>query len=129
MILEATFVIDFLKGRNDAVSKMESLVKENILVSIAAPTVFELFAGYEQHGKGEREKQKISLFLKTINLFPLDGESAKIGGIIDGALIKKGLQIDAEDSMIAGIAMAKNESVLTRDSHFDRIEGLKVEKY
>ena len=129
MILETTFVIDFLKGRDNAVSKMESLIKEDTLLSIATPTIFELFAGYEQHGKGEQEKQKMSSFLKTVTLFSLDEESARIGGVIDGALIKKGLQIGTEDSMIAGIAMVKNESVLTRDQHFDRIEGLKVEKY
>ena len=129
MILETTFVIDFLKGRADAVSKMESLIKEGALLSITTPTVFELFAGYAQYGKGEEEKQKMISFLKSVTLFPLDEEGAREGGIIDGTLIKKGLEIDTEDSMIAGIAKTNNETLLTRDQHFDRIEGLKVEKY
>jgi predicted nucleic acid-binding protein len=44
-------------------------------------------------------------------------------------LTKKGQRIDPEDTMIAGIAITNNKILVTRDKHFDRINGLKIEKY
>ena len=66
---------------------------------------------------------KTSLFIAIVLLA---GGSA---GIIHGDLIKKGWVIEPVDCMIAGIAKVYNKPVLTRDEHFSRIEGLKVEKY
>ena len=129
MILETTFVIDFLKGRKDATTKMEDLLNQNIPAELAAPTVFELYGGLIQFGKGEIEQQKMISFLNGITVYPLDDESAKIAGIIDGKLMKSGLEINTEDCMIAGIAIANNKKLLTRDPHFKRIEELKVENY
>ena len=87
MILETTFVIDFLKGKEDATTKMEYLMNQNISVELAAPTVFELYGGLTQFGKGEKEHQKMNSFLEGITTYPLDDKSAKIAGIIDGKLM------------------------------------------
>lgn len=129
MILETSFVIDFLQGDEDAVSKMQSLVDQNIPYEITSPTVFELWGGLQNLGAPEKEQQKILTLMQGIAVFPLDEESAKIAGTIDGQLAKKGLTINTEDSMIAGIAIKNNKKVLTRDQHFDRIDGLKIEEY
>lgn len=129
MILETSFVIDFLQGDDDAVSKMQSLVDQNIPYEITSPTIFELWGGLQNLGAPEKEQQKILSLMQGIAVFPLDEESAKIAGTIDGQLAKKGLTINTEDSMIAGIAIKNNKKVLTRDQHFDRIEGLNVEVY
>lgn len=129
MILETTFVIDFLKGRENAKTKMKSCIDKNIPVEITAPTVFELYGGLARFRKGENEHQKMISFLKGFPVYPLDEESARIAGIIDGKLARDGLEIDTEDSMIAGIAITHNKKVLTRDAHFSRIEELKVENY
>ena len=129
MILETSFVVDFLKGDEDAVSKMQSLIDEDVPYEITTPTIFELWGGLVNLEKPEKEQQRITSLLGGIVIFPLDEESAKIAGNVDGQLVKRGLKIDTEDSMIAGIAIKNNKKVLTRDKHFDRIEGLKVEEY
>mgnify|MGYP001582047527 FL=1 len=129
MILETSFVVDFLKGDEYAVSKMQSLIDKGIPYEITTPTIFELWGGLVNLEKSEKEQQRIISLLEGIVIFPLDEESAKIAGNVDGQLVKRGLKIDTEDSMIAGIAINNNKKVLTRDKHFDRIEGLKVESY
>ena len=129
MILETSFVIDLLQGDKDAASKMQSIIDENISYEIASPTIFELWGGLINLEKPEKERQRIISLIKGIIVYPLDEESAKIAGTIDGQLAKKGLTINTEDSMIAGIAITNNRKVLTRDDHFNRIEELKVENY
>ena len=129
MILETSFVVDFLQGDEDAISKMHSLIDQNIPYEITSPTIFELWGGLVNLEKPEKERQRITSLMEGIIIYPLDEESAKIAGNIDGQLVKKGLQINTEDSMTAGIAITNNKKILTRDEHFNRIEGLKIERY
>ena len=129
MILETTFVLDFLKGKEKAFAKMQSLVDSGESLEITTPTIFEIWGGFVQLGKGEKGREKIISFTEGMTVYSLDEESAKVAGIIDGKLVKDGFEINTEDSMIAGIAITNNKKILTSDNHFDRIEGLKVERY
>lgn len=129
MILDTTFIIDLLKNQNTAISKMKYLTDESVAYAITTPTIFELLSGLISLEKSETEKQKTISLIKEQIIYPLDEESAKIAGHIDGELIKKGLKTDPVDVMIAGIAIKNNKKVLTRDPHFNRIGGLKVEGY
>ena len=129
MILETSFVIDFLNGKKDAVAKISSLVDQNVDCIVTTPTIFEVWSGIVSLKKGENEKIKTKLLLNNQIICGLDTESAEIAGKIHGELVLKGKTIDPADCMIAGIAIKNNLPVLTIDGHFDRIEGLKVEKY
>lgn len=129
MILDTNFVVDILNGKEFAVSKLKSFNKENRSYAIAAPTIFELWSGIISIKKSENDKQKMAALLREQIIYTLDDESAEAAGIIHGKLIKNGLAIEPVDCMIAGIAKVHNRQVLTRDEHFSRIEGLKVEKY
>ena len=129
MILDTKFVIDIINGKGDAISKLNSFAKDGINYSTTTVTIFELWSGLVILNKNESHKNKILLFLKDQIIKNLDSESAQFAGKIYGHLIKKGLEIDAEDCMIAGIAIKNNEKLATNDNNFDRIEGLRIEKY
>lgn len=129
MILETSFVIDFLNGKKDAVEKISYLVGENVDCAITSPTIFEIWSGIVSLKKGENEKNKTKLLLNNQIIYGLDAESAEIAGKIHGELVLKGQKIDPTDCMIAGIAIKNNLPVLTRDGHFERVDGLKIEKY
>ncbi|MBI1935858.1 PIN domain-containing protein [Candidatus Woesearchaeota archaeon] len=129
MILDTSFVIDLIKGRPNAVSKLKELEKENVPYSITSPTVYELWSGLVSLEKSEKEKQKTTSLISEQIIYFLDDKSAEEAGKIDGKLIKIGKMIEPEDCMIAGIAVTNNQKLLTKDPHFKRIEGLKVELY
>lgn len=128
MILDTTFLIDVLKGVPTAAKKAEQLDKINMPALTTSVTVFELWQGV--HDASKKEKERVLELLKGYGLYPLDFESAQYAGEIFDTLCRHGLEIDTEDCMIAGIARAHNEPVLTRNvAHFSRISGLRVEKY
>lgn len=129
MILDTTFVIDLIKGDHIAVSKLKQLEKNKIPYAITTPTIYELWSGLISLDKSDKEKQKTVSLIREQIIYTLDESGAEEAGKIDGELIKGGLMIDPEDCMIAGIAIAHNKKILTRDEHFKRIEGLKVEGY
>ena len=129
MILETSFIIDFLRNEPNAVSKIQKLRQENIPIQITTPSIFELWSGASSLEKSERQKNNLAMFIQEQLIIPLDAESAEKAGRIGGTLVKKGLQIQAEDCMIAGIAIKNNIPLLTKDGDFKRIEELKIEEY
>ena len=129
MILETTFIIDILKGRKDAIDKLNLMVEDNEPIEITSPSIFELWTGAVALQRGDYEKERIRKIIDGQKIYSLDKSSAEIAGKINGELIKKGMQIDPEDCMIAGISIINDKTLLTRDNHFERIEGLKIEKY
>ncbi len=130
MILDTSFMIDLLRGKKSAVSKIKELEANSIATGITTPSIFELFVGISVTRRPVAEKNKIMDILKSWGIFALDADSAGIAGKIHGELIKNGEIIDPEDSMIAGIAIHNNEPLLTKNvKHFQRIPGLKIEEY
>ena len=129
MILETSFLIDLFRNNKEAVLKMNNLIESDEVVGIATPTIFELWSGVTALDRAENEKNKIISLISKLVIYTLDKNSAEVAGKINGELIKKGLKIEPQDIMIAGIALTNHKKVLTRDEHFSRIEGLKVESY
>src|SRR3989344_1102866 len=124
MILDTTFIIDFLRGNNDAAEKMNALESDAEPVSTTSISVFEVTQGI----KGAREEKNADIFFSSIHAIPLAKKSALAGGKVRRKLMAQGITIDAEDAMIAGIAITRNETILTRNvKHFSAISGLKTE--
>lgn len=127
--LDTSFIIDLLKGKRDVLPILEELEQTEKIISIAAPSVMELWTGIALSKNSEEEKRKVEELLKSFNILPLEEESAKGAGEIEADLIKRGMPIESEDIMIAAIAKVNGEKVVTADEHFSRIAGLKVYKY
>lgn len=128
MIIDTTFVIDLLRNNPQAIKKAYEIEENNLPILLTTITIFELWQGIETNSKEKEEK--IKNFLERVSILTLDLEGAKIAGTIYKELEIKGQRIDAEDSMIAGIVLSRNETLLTRNiKHFERIKGLKAETY
>jgi len=113
-----------------AVRKAAEIEKSGQTISVGSPTIFELWVGLSLCRKPREEREKITKVLESLPGVALDFPSAAAGGIIYGDSEKAGLMIDPEDAMIAGIAKARNEKVITRNvKHFSGIEGVTIETY
>jgi len=125
MIFDTCFIIDLLKGDNNAVSYLENLERTSKSKIITAITIHELWRGLGI--LNIKEKEEIKEILQTITVLPLDLESAKASGEIERKLLGESITIDPEDAMIAGIAIKNNQKLLTKNlKHFFRIKGLKI---
>ncbi|MBI4162630.1 MAG: PIN domain-containing protein [Candidatus Aenigmarchaeota archaeon] len=127
--LETTFLIDLLKGKKEIETIKNELDKTESVLAIASPSLMELWSGANFGSIPSREKEKIEMLISSLTVLSLNEKSAKEAGDIEADLIKKGLTIETEDIMVAGIARANGEKVVTRDAHYSRIPGLKVLKY
>ena len=129
MILDTTFLIDLLKNDAGAAQKAKELFNSCEDFFITPISVFELWQG-EEDLADKRKKDKILELLTSIGHLDFDFSSAKLAGKIYRELRNKGQLVQAEDTMIAGIALQHNEAVLTRNTKdFSKIGGLRVESY
>ena len=92
--------------------------------------MFELWRGVYLATESAPEAERVAGLLAAFPSAPFDAAAAAIAGEVDARLVREGAPIDPEDAMIAGIALALGEVVLTRNvRHFSRIPGLRVEGY
>lgn len=130
MLADTTLIIDIMKNEPAAVQKAADIERSGQALSVGAPTIFELYVGLSLTKKPVEEKAKITAVLASLPQIPLDHPSASAGGIIYGEKMQSGSKMDPEDAMIAGIAKANNEKIVTRNTrHFQGIEGVTIESY
>jgi tRNA(fMet)-specific endonuclease VapC len=127
--LETTFLVDLIKGRPEVESIVKELQKNNTPITITAPSIMELWSGAAQQNYPQKKKEKIRALCESVTVLHLDATSAREAGELEAQFKKEGTTLHLADLMIAAIAKANNETLLTRDAHYARIPGLRVLKY
>lgn len=127
--LETSFLVDYLRGMENARIIFNKLEDNNEILTVASPTIIELISSAELE-ETKREKEEIIRLLSSIKVLPLDEESAILAGEIEAFLVLSGQTIGLSDIMIGAIAKKHGEKLITRNiKHFERIKGLEVEGY
>jgi len=121
-VLDTGVLIDLIAGREPAASVVPALLDLEV-AGTAAITVYELHSGAAR----SKPRRALDEFLSTLPIFPLDARSARQAGAVDLSLRQKGRPINPGDTLIAGICLAHNLALITRNiSHFRRVADLKV---
>ena len=125
MILADTDVlIDYL---ND-IQPMADIVRKQIVtdnLQTTAVSCFELLSGVGQGRRGHAARALV----EGVACLPLNRQSASRAAEVSVSLTARGMSIPTADSLIAGIALAHDLPLLTRNrKHFEAIEGLRLVK-
>ncbi len=130
MILDTSFLIDYMEGLPEAIAKLKKIQEHKESLFVSTITLFELWSGISQCNQPEFEKQKVKRVIESQLVLDFTKECAEKAGMINGALLKRGMPIDPEDCMIGGIAEHYGEKVLTRNvRHFGKIKDIEIETY
>ena len=127
--LDTSFILDLFRKRDASIVKLKSLASKE-LASTEVNYFEVLFGVFKRHQFSQNELMSVQNFFSSIRIFSLDSLSAYKAAEIAGELSKKGLTIETNDALIAGICLVNNCEIVTKDiKHFSRIKGLKVETY
>ena len=125
--LDSNVIIDFLKGKKEAVEIIKKHQNKIITTEITAFEV--LFGIFIKQKLNERENAKE--FFDSLEVLAFDQGCAKISAEIMVSSIKSGFTIDQNDCFIAGIMIKNgiNEIITKNVKHFSKIKGLKAINY
>ncbi len=129
VVLDTSFLVDILRNAPRAVELLVEIEGKEPAFLVAAPTIMELWEGALDSKVQEKEKARVDALLASVNVLHLDVRAAKRAAELDFELSAKGTPLELSDIMIAAIAMANGETVVTKDSDYARVPGLKVLKY
>ena len=121
-VADTDVLIDYLRGKGEGVQRIEDELRTANLATTAI-SAFELWTGV----KGARETGAVEALISATHVLPLDADSAGMAAKVRRQLEVGGVTIGMADSLIAGICLAKNSTLITRNKkHFSRVSGLKI---
>lgn len=121
MILADTDVlIDYLAGTHSIADQVKSYIESDRFQTTAV-SCFELLSGAGDNRRGDEVRR----LLAAIPVLALDREGATQAAIVRQQLSSDGFSIGMGDSLIAGIALANDLPLFTRNlKHFENVRNL-----
>lgn len=127
-LLGSNILIYWLKGQGNVTQHLQAKSPRHI--KVPAPALFELEYGTAKSHRPQQQRDFIDALVQKLEVLPLDYPSAKAAGVLRSSLEGQGNLIGPYDLLIAGIAIANNLIVVTRNTReFARVPGLRVENW
>ena len=124
-LVDSDAVVDYLKGRQSAVSLLNALVAEGLAISII--TYGEVYEGVYHGRDPATHEAAFQDFLEAVRVIGVSRAVARRFARISGDLRSRGLIIPAADVLIAATALHHELTLVTRNvRHFERIPGLQL---
>jgi tRNA(fMet)-specific endonuclease VapC len=124
-LLDTNIVIALFANEAQIVTRLNT-VEEIFLCSIV---LGELCYGARKSSRVEDNLQRIDDFASVNSILACDEETARQYGYIKHMLKEKGKPLPENDIWIAALAIQHNLILITRDTHFDQVDGLIREKW
>lgn len=125
MLLDTIFLIDLLDQLDAADDQLDELIEENTPIVVSVLSVYETGIGLTDH-----ERERFDSIVEQVTVVPLRRVDTRHALSIQRTLFDRGQPIGDIDSMIAGTAAERDETILTRNvDEFERIEAIDVETY
>lgn len=125
--LESSFIIDLLNGKKNAIQVFEEIMHAPLTIaSVASIALFELLRGDEKNPKKVEQIEKLRKLLKVL---PFGENEAEEASKVERAIRKRGFTISPLDLLIGTTAKTNGAILVSNDSDYLRIEGLKVKSY
>lgn len=108
---------------------LQALLKTANQLFIPSIVLGELYFGARKSTHAELNLARIDDFAADSAVLPCDATTAKYYGKIRDVLRKRGRPIPDNDLWIAAIAEQYQLTLLSRDDHFNEIDGLLTERW
>ena len=122
MIADSDVLIDFLRDRSPWAGRIELEIKTGHLATTAINS-FELLSG----AKSATEKEQVSGLLASLTVLGVTREASERAAEARRTLESQGQGIGMADYLIAGVCLANDGVLLTRNQdHFGRVPDLNL---
>ena len=121
-LIDTNIIVD-LFGNDEGLKVKLSAAK----IIIPSVVIGELYFGAYASSREKTKINEISEFIGNYEVIYIDEDTARYYGQIKAQLKKSGTPIPENDVWISALSMQHDLTVATRDFHFDKPKGIKVE--
>lgn len=125
-LLDTNVVIPMLRQEESALAALDR-AEGSLFVSVI--TLGELRFGARKSGRVEENLQRVEGFSTESEVLLCDEQTAHLYGEVKDGLRRKGLPIPENDIWIAATALQGSLALVTRDVHFENVDGLRIERW
>lgn len=101
--------------------------RAGVIPTVSALVVQELVRGAASSARPEQERRRLERLLSELTLSDFTVDDGRAAGELSARLRRLGRPIGDIDTLIAGQALARGWTVVTRNvRHFGRVEGLEL---
>lgn len=126
-LIDSDWIIDFLKGRPDAIALFRQLLPDGMAMSIM--TFGEIYEGIYYGRDQQKHELGLRALLRDIRVLGINRSVARQYARIRGDLRARGLLIPQPDTLIAATALYYDLTLVTRNLRdFQRIPDLRIHR-
>jgi tRNA(fMet)-specific endonuclease VapC len=125
-LLDTNVVVAALKQEQATLARVEDAAGSLFVPAIA---LGELYFGARKSARVGENFRRIGGFADRANILPCDGDTARLYGEVKDGLRRKGRPIPQNDLWIAAVALQHDLMLVSRDSHFEHVEGLELQRW
>ena len=124
-LLDTNTLIYFFKGEGQVARTLLATPADEVAVSTVS--LFELETGLRKASEPRKRRNQLDAFIGTVQLLSLDADAARAAADVRAALEIKGRPIGPLDTLIAGIALSRGATLVSRNlGEFSRVPRLRV---
>ncbi len=127
--LDTDILIGLLKGDKEAITTISKLQRSGEILKTTIITVYELLKGAMVSSKPQENLAIVRDMLSNLSILTLSYGSCEEASKIYKNLKNRGKIMGEFDILIAAIVKNNNETLISRDRHFQLIENLNLKKW
>ena len=128
LLLDSNILIYFFKDAGAVRSHLAQ--RKDGDIRLCTPVLWELLTGAFKSQNPRSQIARLDAVKNRFDVLPFDLPAAEQAAKVRAHLEKQGTPIGPVDTMIAGIALSQELTVVTRNTHeFERVPGLRVENW
>lgn len=126
--IDTSQIVDLVRQRDKAaLAVFDAVVLSPTVLIVSTLVRFELTSGVHQSAAPARRAAQLDALLDQCLVADFKNEDAAAAGRVDADLRRRGRPIGDIDTLIAGQALARGWTVVTRNvRHFGRVDGLPI---
>ena len=123
--IDSNTLICYFKGEGRVMARMSARAPSEIGIPVIV--LYELETGIAKSQQPQKRRKQLDALLAVTKILSLDRAAARRSASLRATLEKAGTPLGPMDFLIAGIALAQDATLVTRNSgEFSRVAGLRT---
>ncbi|MDB9528172.1 type II toxin-antitoxin system VapC family toxin [Oscillatoria sp. CS-180] len=124
-LLDTNIIIGLFAGQTSVINPLQR--SDEIFISSIA--LGELYYGARKSGRVQQNLERIEALVADVTIVGCDAATARQYGDIKNLLRAQGRPLPENDIWIAALALQYDLILVTRDAHFQHVEGLQTVRW